>query len=464
MRRILVVLALSACVALSAAEVFTIPHGSDAPVAKDLAPAQLAWNHATLSAVLEAQPDAPGKTETLAAFALAERAWSSESVQTSDIVAKVAAALGAGSQDAMIQYLDVRFRNQPPAALIEPYRAACAVLEGSHYPPTRAAYAATRLYQSMLWSRAAAQDALVAARDHAAKQLIAAMASVPDDERGAVLGLYGTVQEFLDSQACRSDVAFGERWLADLDAAKGMAPWWRDVAAGLEHVRLAWAARGSGWASTVTEAGWKAFGEHLAAARGCFGRAAKAHPDRPEPMVEMITVAMGGADEDGGVKDWFERAVAARMDCIPAFDRMFGGGILPRWGGSHELMLALGEDAAATQRFDTDVPWQMVMAARSVYWDTHSLKEERPKILDARVYGRCRAVIDGYARVKERDSSQKAWYASQSAVLAWVCDMPQEALRQLDLAGDQVVPSCFDILGMTPQQLRQALSSSTLPP
>jgi hypothetical protein len=464
MRTALIALVSACCAAVPAADdVFIIPHGKDAPVAKDLAPAQLAWNHATLSAVLQAEPDAPGKVEALAAFDLAERAWSGEAIPPADVVAKVAAAVGAGSRDAMVRYLEVRFGNQAPNSVIEPYRQVCATLEPSHYPPVRRAYAATRLYDALLRGRIA-QDRVLAARDVAASRLVEAMASVPDDERGAVSGLFGTVSEFFETEPCEADVTFLERWLRDLDAAKGMSAWWHDLAAGLAHESLAWASRGGGWANTVTEAGWKGFGEHLAAARACLVRAAKAHPDRPEPMVEMISIAMGGADEDGTAKDWFERAVAARMDCIPAFDRMLANALLPRWGGSYELMLALGDAAAATGRFDTAVPRQLITAVRTVYRDARRLNEERPKILDAAVYARCRAVFDGYARFNERTDVQKAWDASQCAVLAWTCDMPQEVLRQLDLAGERVNPSCFDILEMTPQQLREEAGKQTAPP
>jgi hypothetical protein len=164
------------------------------------------------------------------------------------------------------------------------------------------------------------------------------------------------------------------------------------------------------------------------------------------------------------VKDWFERSVAARMDCIPAFDRMLGNALLPRWGGSYELMIALGDAGAATGRFDTDVPWQLLTAVRTVYRDARRLEEERPTILDAAVYARCRAVLDGYLRFKDRSDAQKASWASQSAVLAWVCELPQETLRQLDLAGERVDASWFDILGMTPKQLREAALAATAPP
>jgi hypothetical protein len=457
-------LLLLACCALGAADqpAFTIPHGKDAPTKAALKPAILAWNHATLSAPLEAAPDAPGKAELLALFARVEQGWSGESVPIAEIRQLAAAAEKAGSTDAMLLYIEARFSDQQAPALLESFRKAYAALADAPYPPVRRAFCAIRIFRCLAAMQGQDKATLDAARDEAETRLVDALASIPDRETGASFALIDTIAEYLEIGRCGDDPDFGARWLRDVEAAP-IAPWWRDMAEGIEHINLAWAARGGGWANTVTEEGWRGFGEHIAGARGCFVDAWKKHPDRPEPSVRMITVAMGGGDEDGSVRDWFERAVAAQLDCAAAYDHLLSA-LMPRWGGSHEDMLALGAAAAATERFDTDAPWQCLNAVRAVYRDARSLKQDRPAALDAEVYARCRKVMDGYRAFKPGGVDQAAWFASQSAVLAWCCGMPEETLHQLDLAGDKVMASCFDVIGMNPAQLRQAATAAAPAP
>ncbi len=53
-------------------------------------------------------------------------------------------------------------------------------------------------------------------------------------------------------------------------AQGGVDPWLAMMIKGAAAVDLAWIARGSGYSSTVTDAGWKAFSEQLDAAEKCF--------------------------------------------------------------------------------------------------------------------------------------------------------------------------------------------------
>lgn len=143
-------------------------------------------------------------------------------------------------------------------------------------------------------------------------------------------------------------------------------PWFSHWVQGEARLIVAWNARGSGWASEVSEAGWKGFEANLLQARAHLAEAWKLRPDLPYPASTMISVAMGGAGAPGeSVRTWFDRAVAAQMDYSDAYVSLKWA-LRPRWGGSHEAMLHLGEECLATGRFDTDVPWEYMNLLRDV--------------------------------------------------------------------------------------------------
>ncbi|MBQ9726100.1 MAG: hypothetical protein IJV65_01165 [Kiritimatiellae bacterium] len=136
-------------------------------------------------------------------------------------------------------------------------------------------------------------------------------------------------------------------------ASSGADPWLALVIEGRLEIDRGWDDRGSGWANTVTEEGWKGFGSHLEKAKAALEKAWALHPEFPEAAKHMITVAGGGcagADEDL----WFGRALAAQIDDRESWIayRWFN---YPRWGGSHARLRRLAEAALATDRHDAPV-------------------------------------------------------------------------------------------------------------
>lgn len=165
-------------------------------------------------------------------------------------------------------------------------------------------------------------------------------------------------------------VLFYMRWKEDettriLNDSRA-APWLKDTILGQFERDAAWEARGSGYADTVTEDGWKGFKEHLAKASRHFAAAWKANPDVPFAAERMIGITMGGAGIDGiDVREWFDRATAACFDYQPAYDALLWA-YRPRWGGSHALMIAFGKACANTRRYDTAVPTRLYKAVGAV--------------------------------------------------------------------------------------------------
>lgn len=79
----------------------------------------------------------------------------------------------------------------------------------------------------------------------------------------------------------------------------------------------------------------------------------------------MIAVAMGEGMDFTELRAWFDRSVSAQFDYPNAYSHLMWA-CRPRWGGSHELMLAFGKACADTRRYDTMVPSRLMAAAMEV--------------------------------------------------------------------------------------------------
>ena len=215
----------------------------------------------------------------------------------------------------------------------------------------------------------------------------------------------------------------------------GVDPWITAMFVGRDHTRRAYAARGDGSAATVTPEGWKALAEHLALAREQFTRAHEMHPEWPQAAHEMIRVCLGdGSDE---ARLWFDRAVAAQFDCLPAYDMMLRRVLLPRWGGSHEAMLDFGRECLGTGRFDTGVPWFMYTAVAAV---GEELPDPRDVVAMPGVYDDCLKMCRGYLAAVA-DPDDKRTLQSLVAVLQWATGRHAEACQALDELRDELMPN-----------------------
>lgn len=166
---------------------------------------------------------------------------------------------------------------------------------------------------------------------------------------------------------------YGSRFLEDqwekmtpvLQQAAG-PEWLRDTLLGQVEIRSAWQGRGDEWSANVTDKGWKIFDEHMKPARDHLVRAWKANPAVPWAATMMITATMAGYGETGAdERVWFDRAIAAVFDYDDAYDNL-NWAYRPRWGGSHEKMLAFGAACAATERYDTRVPSRLFKIIKDV--------------------------------------------------------------------------------------------------
>jgi hypothetical protein len=107
------------------------------------------------------------------------------------------------------------------------------------------------------------------------------------------------------------------------------------------YAEWAWEARGSGWADTVTEEGWKGFGERLDKAQIAAEKGWHLDPLDSDCASVMITVCMGKGLGRETMETWFQRAIRANPHSLAACGAkmLF---LLPKWGGSEQEALEFG--------------------------------------------------------------------------------------------------------------------------
>lgn len=108
---------------------------------------------------------------------------------------------------------------------------------------------------------------------------------------------------------------------------------------GVAYVNYAWYARGAGYASSVSEDGWKAFHDNITLAATYLKKAYELDPSDPVVPVEMIVVsAVGGGRSFGEFDKWFDRAVEADPVDSMSYDKKLYF-THPKWGGSFRRQL-----------------------------------------------------------------------------------------------------------------------------
>jgi len=220
-----------------------------------------------------------------------------------------------------------------------------------------------------------------------------------------------------------------EKAQAVVDAInRHLYPWVWHMASAQMDIRLAWKARGGGWAANVTEEGWKGFEKHMTSAREHLNEAWNLNPEWPESAAKMITVAMAGyLPEDETPRLWFNRAVAAELDYIPAYTTLLWS-LMPRWGGSHQQLYALGRECLDTGRFDTEVPFVYFRAFNNIVTDIGSTYDyyKTPGVFED-----LQTLADGYLAESTRQDDQN-WFRSFKVAAAVRCGRWTEAKQFLD--------------------------------
>ena len=274
-----------------------------------------------------------------------------------------------------------------------------------------------------------------------------------------------------------------ERNDAAVDAAVQSAPWtdpWlRLVVTGERHIQEAWNSRGTQYAAKVKGEEWKGMEESLAAARKALTESWTLRPDRPEAATGMIRVAMAGGRRarDETPRLWFDRAVAARFDYMPAYYAL-NNALRSRWSGDPGALLAFARECAATRRFDTEVPFQAFRSVEQMEWDAAGEAGESSEIEDPEEARRVAAAAvlppsvyksaDIYELIStvlmryRRNPGNTGWrqYASDQVYVDYKAERYDDARKGLDDLSGQLEPDARERVGGTlPEARIYALAS-----
>jgi hypothetical protein len=131
------------------------------------------------------------------------------------------------------------------------------------------------------------------------------------------------------------------------------------------QTRQAWDARGSGFAATVDEKGWKGFKEYLGDAEKSLTQAWQADSENALTAVEMLQIARGMGYDRKKMEMWFRRAMVADPDCFVACRTKLEY-LLPRWHGSEEEAREFGLECLSTNNWVGGLPLILVKAHENI--------------------------------------------------------------------------------------------------
>jgi hypothetical protein len=279
------------------------------------------------------------------------------------IATNSALAVKAGCTDPMMAYLFTRFsldQTSSSKVFADALSNAAREMEKSSYPHIRKFYASLRAAEQLksVAGTTNTPPEVHQFRRSASTQLAAALgdASMPIGEvDDACQDLFKAVQ-----QNDRQYEEFYRRIERRL-----FRNWPRESACwllkGQFYVQYAWAARGGDYANTVTEEGWKLFGERLVEAESALAQAWTLNPKDPRIAIEMMAVELGQGRGRDVMELWFQRAMELDPNNYDACNAKMLY-LEPKWYGSVEEMIVFGRECAHSKKWGGYVPLMLADA------------------------------------------------------------------------------------------------------
>jgi tetratricopeptide (TPR) repeat protein len=410
----------------------------------------LAWNRRTLveayDKVGKKDPrwDKPAR-EALEAAARYLTPHTDQSTKVEEIYEPAKRAIDGGCDDPLILYLFARSSYKPNhpgrQELEKRYVAAAAAMKHSTYPPLRRKAALQKAAEAM----ASRKDLSPQQRKEAIRLLDEALALLPksleQDERNfetdnLQFELPTEIVETLrrlnfDYQAAFDHV---DAILAEVDLK--IEPLQTTLKAirlqtrGIFLICYGWEARGSGFAKTVTEEGWKKFDERLTEARKVLNESWELKPNDYRTAKFMLMVEKGiGGDRDE-MERWFERAMKANPMCKSACEQKLDW-LDPKWHGSLEDMMAFGRACRDTKNWESGIT--LLLADAHFRASVHMTKQEQIKYLHSQqVREDIKSVYEEYLKHYPGKNAVRSLYAAY----CFVCGLYTESDKQFKILGD----------------------------
>lgn len=224
-------------------------------------------------------------------------------------------------------------------------------------------------------------------------------------------------------------------WIAKEDPAMdpgfaGLAAWREArpraiepvIAEAMMWVRYAWAARGGGYADTVTPEGWDLFAERLEKARQILDGLGPRFAECPEAARVMQRVALGQGWTDDAYEKLYRTAIAREPEYLDYYVAK-AYRLLPRWSGEPGEWEAYAR-TAAEGNFGRELLARIAWEQRDFYWNV--LNESTLTWAE---------VNEGFMELKKRYPASSS-IRSVHALFAGLADDRAACLRLLDEAGD----------------------------
>ena len=190
-------------------------------------------------------------------------------------------------------------------------------------------------------------------------------------------------------------------------------------------------------------------------ARKALTEAYEMHPEFPEPAGMMASLAMAVGDS-AGVREWFDRAVAAQLDYEPAYQNVMWA-LRLGWGANDAILREFGLECLATKRFDTIVPSMFIRAVRSTGSEPDSWRDAY-KVPGT--YERLQECYEGYLAEPVNEPNWDRW-KSDYAIAAWASAQYDDAKKLLEELGDRFDNTRYAAAGIPEYEVRIGIEAAT---
>lgn len=350
-------------------------HKTPAPSSGTAKQQRLDWNLKTLVQAYQDHGNNDAKWDGFVISALTEFARARAHVTDADepvneiISTNIAAAVQAGCDDPLVNYIYIKYA-MPQTGSREDFAKAFSKMASdmnqSSYPPIRKFYAAARTLDQTFYTygtNARNQPIMGEIMPMLSDNLNATLAdktmpAVEAYEVGdTVLSLVSGSKSYYEQTYQTIEKPLFENWP---DAATS----W--LLKGEGYYRMAWQARGGGYANGVSPENWTTFHDRLTIADTATQKAWKLDPTDSRIPTLMIQIDEGLQKDRPDMELWFSRAMQTDPDNYNACEYKLHY-LYPQWYGSRDNMIAFGRECVASTNWGGTVPL-ILSDAHHEYW------------------------------------------------------------------------------------------------
>lgn len=196
-------------------------------------------------------------------------------------------------------------------------------------------------------------------------------------------------------------------------------------------IKYAWHARGSGYAKTVTEEGWRLFRERLDTARTMLEKSKSMTPRCPMWWLSRLTVAMGQGETPEHYEMMFQKAKALEPQFF-GYDTARAQFLLPRWHGEPgDWEAAAEKEIERSGEYGLEIYARVVNAQRSFY--NNVFKETKAS---------WSKTMQGFEQMRKNYPNSKEVINHYGRV-AWLAGDREQTKKLIEEIGDDQIPDIW---------------------